>query len=246
MKINIVLTILFGIVCFVTNAQAPGEIKWYEDKDNDGWGTSNYQWASYPSGNFRATKAGDCDDNAFDGNLSNPDMGEVCDGKDNNCDGIIDNVINAAPTPYNLSGPSEVCSNGYGNTTITLSDSHSNVNYQLYRNNSPTGTAKTGTGSQLTWTGITAGTYKIVGTSGASCGTTPSADMANELVVGTKTAGTVQIFLDGGLDKDNLCPGNISLYTNGTSANWTNGGSGNHTFRSNCSWSIFDRISYRQ
>ena len=39
--------------------------KWYYDGDNDGYGTSSYQWACSASGNYRATRSGDsCDGDA--------------------------------------------------------------------------------------------------------------------------------------------------------------------------------------
>ncbi len=57
----------------------------YEDKDQDGYGDSNF-FSCKKLSNY-AENSGDCNDNnptIFPGNT------EECDGKDNNCDGLID------------------------------------------------------------------------------------------------------------------------------------------------------------
>jgi hypothetical protein len=66
---------------------SPGCVTYYHDADNDTYGTSQSQCLCSPTGNFRATSSGDCNDN--DPQI-NPDATEKCDGIDNNCNGQTD------------------------------------------------------------------------------------------------------------------------------------------------------------
>lgn len=60
---------------------------WYVDSDKDGYGDSGgtAQACSEPFG--YSSTPGDCDDNSPS---SCPECVEVCDGEDNNCDGVVD------------------------------------------------------------------------------------------------------------------------------------------------------------
>lgn len=72
---------------------------YYIDKDNDGYGTDDTKKClCQPSAPYLASQSKDCND--LD-NTINPASKEVCDGKDNDCDGLVD--------PPNTSG----CSNFY-------------------------------------------------------------------------------------------------------------------------------------
>ena len=64
-----------------------GQIIWYPDNDGDGFGDpkSSQLSCTQPSG-FVADSS-DCNDN--DSNI-NPIASEICDGMDNNCDGLVD------------------------------------------------------------------------------------------------------------------------------------------------------------
>jgi hypothetical protein len=65
-----------------------GCITYYYDADNDTYGTSQSQCLCSPSGNFRATRSGDCDDAQA---TINPGQPEVCNNsKDDNCNGQTD------------------------------------------------------------------------------------------------------------------------------------------------------------
>ena len=78
---------------------------WYRDADNDGFGDPNdvvqscwYQWG-------RVKNDEDCDDN--DGSV-NPNATEVCDGIDNDCDGIVDNISSPDLIVYSANFPANV------------------------------------------------------------------------------------------------------------------------------------------
>ncbi|MFT6706851.1 MAG: cephalosporin-C deacetylase-like acetyl esterase [Flavobacteriales bacterium] len=109
----------------ITDVDAPGGSAWYADIDMDGFGDANNSMISclQPLG-FIADDT-DCDDNNVN---VNPDAIEICDGLDNNCNGIIDdNVVytdyypdadgdgygdaNADPTSYCVAPPDSVINN---------------------------------------------------------------------------------------------------------------------------------------
>ncbi|MBN2372449.1 hypothetical protein JXL19_01495 [bacterium] len=73
----------------VDNEGAQGCTIYYRDHDGDIYGQDlDWRCLCAPEGEYTALLAGDCDDNdpeRFPGNL------EVCDGRDNDCDGIVDN-----------------------------------------------------------------------------------------------------------------------------------------------------------
>jgi hypothetical protein len=70
---------------------------YYEDRDNDGYGVSfPSECMCAPQGVMRATVHGDCND---DDPGSYPGAAEVCDGKDNNCSGGVDDAPLAQMCP---------------------------------------------------------------------------------------------------------------------------------------------------
>ncbi|WP_437368388.1 DUF6443 domain-containing protein [Maribacter litoralis] len=211
-------TIVFILICSLGYSQV-GYRTWYKDADGDSWGnSSDTVWQSYPPAGY-VYRGGDCDDRPFYGSNVNPGASEVCDGKDNNCDGIIDNAISQPPNRYILSGPSQLCSNSTG--TITLSDSQSGVSYRLYKNNIAFGSAKLGTGNVLSFSGVSNGIYKVIATSGATCGSGSSAEMSNRITISTLAATTISINTSVS-DINNICPGTtVTLGTNGSGPNWS-------------------------
>ena len=82
---------------------------WYEDADGDGFGNAAVSlWACMPPPGFAPTDD-DCNDADFDVNL---EAEEICDGLDNNCDGVSDldweccpigitaDVVDCGPTDF--------------------------------------------------------------------------------------------------------------------------------------------------
>lgn len=63
---------------------------WYSDKDGDGYGleTSSVEACEAPGNS--TTIAGDCNDRS---DAYHPGAEEVCDGTDNNCDGVVDEGV---------------------------------------------------------------------------------------------------------------------------------------------------------
>lgn len=73
----------------VAGRSAPSDaLRWYTDLDHDGWGyddAPNFSCTPLPDSSLRR---GDCADlNA----AAHPDADEVCNGIDDNCDGVVDN-----------------------------------------------------------------------------------------------------------------------------------------------------------
>ena len=63
---------------------------WYADADGDGFGNGNDSIESCVAPNGYVDNAADCDDTNA---ATRPDAEEICNGKDDNCDGIVDNIL---------------------------------------------------------------------------------------------------------------------------------------------------------
>ncbi len=70
------------------NPGAEGCVPYYKDGDGDGFGvTEGFQCLCGPSGGYKTTSPGDCDD---ENAAVHPQASETCDGTDENCDGTTD------------------------------------------------------------------------------------------------------------------------------------------------------------
>jgi hypothetical protein len=67
---------------------AIGCTKYYYDDDGDGFGTAAFECRCSTNGKYNATQSGDCNDS--DATQNSVSLAEVCDGKDNNCNGTTD------------------------------------------------------------------------------------------------------------------------------------------------------------
>jgi hypothetical protein len=90
----------------VNEEGATGCVTYYYDADGDGYGVSSpTKCLCAASGLYRATVAGDCNDSNA---AIRPGAAEVCDGIDNNCNGLVDNaeipLAQLCPTPAHATG----------------------------------------------------------------------------------------------------------------------------------------------
>lgn len=77
---------------------AQGCTTYYMDWDNDGFGDDlNFKCLCAASGRYRATKGGDCNDRD---RLIHPNAREICNDRDDNCDGFIDPPDSSGCTVY--------------------------------------------------------------------------------------------------------------------------------------------------
>ena len=92
--------------------EATGCKTWYLDADQDGWGVDDTACACAATGQHTATKAGDCDDGAA---AVSPGGAEACNGKDDDCDGQIDEAGAAGCTTYYQ----DVDQDGFGDSLVS-------------------------------------------------------------------------------------------------------------------------------
>ena len=112
-----------------------------------------------------------------------------------NMTGSITITLSPNPTVFTLSGGGSYCASGSG-LSVTLSGSQSGVNYQLYKNSVIEGSTVAGTGSSLTWSSLTAGTYTVVATYSAAPNC--SANMTGSITITLSPNPTVFTLSGGG------------------------------------------------
>ncbi|MCY7349982.1 MAG: T9SS type A sorting domain-containing protein, partial [Cytophagaceae bacterium] len=87
-------------------------------------------------------------------------------------------TVNPLPTAFSVTGGGSFCSGG--SVTVGLSDSQSDVNYQLQRDGINVGTAVAGTGNALSFGNqTTAGSYTVVATNASTTCTAPMSGSAS-------------------------------------------------------------------
>ena len=128
-----------------------------------GSGSYNYTWSSVPTGFTANVK------DTFDIPLVNTTYTIWVDDIIYHTWATDDDhvIVNQPPDTFTLSGGGSYCAGSPG-LSITLSGSQVGINYQLFKNSSPTGSAKAGTGSSLIWNNLTAGTYTVTASNNAS------------------------------------------------------------------------------
>ena len=72
---------------------------YYRDQDGDGYGIDDVICSATPTGPYTALQSGDCDDGAA---LVYPGAVEICDTKDNDCDGQVDEAGASGCVTYYL------------------------------------------------------------------------------------------------------------------------------------------------
>jgi hypothetical protein len=116
------------------------------------------------------------------------------------CGAATDDItltLNALPLVKVLEG-SDFCPNIITTGSVTLKTSENGVSYQLTKDGSPVQAPKPGNGSDLTWTGLEAGTYGVVGTFLAtSCNTSSGPADVIENSVPDVTADNKQVCVGG-------------------------------------------------
>jgi len=125
----------------------------------------------------------------------------------------INIAVNALPSALVLTG-STVCSGS--TTTITSTTSQSGVNYQLFNSsNTAVGSPIAGTGSGLTWSGVSAGTgYYVRGTNASTACVSANSNAVNVTVNALPTA----LVLAGSA----VCSGSTTTITSTTSQSGVN------------------------
>ncbi len=84
-----------------TDAAACAPMIWYADKDGDGFGNPSDTLARCTAPSGYVAKGGDCDDTHA---TIAPDAVEVCNAKDDNCDGAVDGTPTEAAACVRLAG----------------------------------------------------------------------------------------------------------------------------------------------
>lgn len=90
---------------------------WYIDADGDGFGNSLISTTACIAPDGYVADNTDCDDNDAD---SNPDADEVCDGKDNDCDGLTDTDDPDLPAGASTTWYLDDDEDGYGDPDVSV------------------------------------------------------------------------------------------------------------------------------
>ncbi|MFN0276249.1 MAG: MopE-related protein [Chitinophagales bacterium] len=178
---------------------------YYADTDNDGFGNqaSSIYTCTIPAG--YVIDQSDCDNNAA---YVNPSVSEVCNGIDDDCNGIIDYGTDFAS--LTVSGPTAVCIG----TSVTLSASEeSGYIYKWYRNEKFSFET-----TSSTYTTTQKGTYKVEIITADGC-----SDFSNNMVITNIALPSNSISVSTGTD---LCTTSFVrmkvTFSNGNTYQWYN------------------------
>lgn len=122
----------------------------------------------------------------FPNNTSNGNYTVIGTVNNSTClNAMIDTVIvNILPSPtiYNVTGGGSFCG-GSASASVKLSDSKSGVNYELYKNNNPTGLIISGTDSSIKFVQLTSsGNYSIIASDSSACKSTMSGSASFNII----------------------------------------------------------------
>ncbi len=178
--IMLAFALLFFAEAFAQFTDGDGGTLYFRDRDNDGFGNDNDRRTSTTPLSGYATQPGDWNDT--DGTIY-PGAYELCDGKDNDGDGSIDEDRPARPTVS--------VTKNCGNTVITRGNPPSNVTWYWQSSSSGTSTSnsaksftRTSNGSYYLrakhnlngcWSSVRSGSYTV-----KSVPSTPTASVSNQ------------------------------------------------------------------
>lgn len=131
-----------------------------------------------------------------------------------NCSRLLSGSLEVQITPDNsftlTANQNEYCTGASPTgVVLTLSDSETNVDYQLYDGSGAYGAPLNGTGGALTWSNVSAGTYYVRGTTAAGCGS--GLTMSGSPTITTTALPTATISVLGG--DNEKCDGEVKTFT---------------------------------
>ncbi|MCB9761336.1 MAG: hypothetical protein H6739_15950 [Alphaproteobacteria bacterium] len=89
---------------------------WYADADSDGYGSSRYSTEACTQPSGYVADSADCDDGEAD---INPAATEVCNGEDDDCDGLTDDDDSSLDTSTGDTWYADADADGYGDSAAT-------------------------------------------------------------------------------------------------------------------------------
>ncbi len=205
--------------CNDNNASVYQPRTWYRDADGDGRGTSGVSTNSCNQPSGYVASNGDCNDN--DPNIR-PGISEGCsaDGKDNNCNGEIDETIPATPTA--------TITNNCGSTILTQGIHPIGGPITWYWQSSATGTSTSNSAASIT---RTSGSVYYLRSKNSNTGCWSAARTINysvKSVPGTPTAPSVSNQCDKSVLTRGNPPSGVTWY-------WQSGSTGTSTSNSSTS-----------
>jgi hypothetical protein len=110
----------------IDGSDADGAATYYADADADGFGGVALSITQCDAPTGFVANGDDCDDNNLD---IHPDAAEVCDGADNDCDGLVDDDDDSVDTAGYSTYYADADSDGYGDAATTMDACNAPSNY---------------------------------------------------------------------------------------------------------------------